>query len=89
VAGNFGFEKEHFDVSMLVAEQSLAPALRQTEADSVVLTDGFSCAMQVKQLDDSRPGRHLAQLLDPGEQAAVMSQTSRQPLPSTQERDPS
>jgi FAD/FMN-containing dehydrogenase/Fe-S oxidoreductase len=89
VAGNFGFEKEHFDVSMLVAEQSLAPALHQTEADSVVLTDGFSCAMQVKQLDDSRPGRHLAQLLDPGEQAAVMSQTSRQPLPSTQEKDPS
>lgn len=89
VAGNFGFEKEHFDVSMLVAEQSLAPALRQTEADSVVLTDGFSCAMQVKQLDDSRPGRHLAQLLDPGEQAAVNSQRSRQPIPSTQEKDPS
>lgn len=89
VAGNFGFEKEHFDVSMLVAEQSLAPALRQTEADSVVLTDGFSCAMQVKQLDDSRPGRHLAQLLDPGEQAAVDSQRSSQPLPSIQEKDPS
>ncbi|MEE2523295.1 FAD-binding and (Fe-S)-binding domain-containing protein [Pseudarthrobacter sp. J47] len=68
VAGNFGFEKEHYDVSMLVAEQALAPALRSTGAGSVVLTDGFSCAMQVKQLDDSRPGRHLAQLLDPGEQ---------------------
>ncbi len=89
VAGNFGFEKEHFDVSMLVAEQSLAPALRQTEVDTVVLTDGFSCAMQVKQLDGSRQGRHLAQLLDPGEQAAVNSRRSRQPLPSTHEKDPS
>jgi FAD/FMN-containing dehydrogenase/Fe-S oxidoreductase len=66
VAGNFGFEKEHYGVSMHVAEQALAPALRNTGAESVVLTDGFSCAMQVRQLDDARPGRHLAQLLDPG-----------------------
>ena len=66
VAGNFGFEKEHYEVSMQVAEQALAPALRNTGSESVVLTDGLSCAMQVKQLDDGRPGRHLAQLLDPG-----------------------
>ncbi|MFE4833862.1 FAD-binding and (Fe-S)-binding domain-containing protein [Arthrobacter sp. NPDC056691] len=66
VAGNFGFEKEHYEVSMQVAEQALAPALRNTDSDSVVLTDGFSCAMQVKQLDTGRAGRHLAQLLDPG-----------------------
>ncbi|MDQ1057306.1 FAD/FMN-containing dehydrogenase/Fe-S oxidoreductase [Arthrobacter globiformis] len=66
VAGNFGFEKEHYEVSMQVAEQALAPALRSAGAEGVVLTDGFSCAMQVKQLDAERPGRHLAQLLDPG-----------------------
>ncbi|QCO97250.1 FAD-binding oxidoreductase [Arthrobacter sp. 24S4-2] len=66
VAGNFGFEKEHYRVSMQVAEQALAPALRSTGPGSAVLTDGFSCAMQVKQLDGERPGRHLAQLLDPG-----------------------
>ncbi len=66
VAGNFGFEKEHYEVSMQVAEQALAPALRSTAPESVVLTDGFSCAMQVKQLDAERAGSHLAQLLDPG-----------------------
>jgi len=66
VAGNFGFEKDHYEVSMQVAEQALAPALRTTGNQAVVLTDGFSCAMQVKQLDDERRGRHLAQLLDPG-----------------------
>ena len=66
VAGNFGFEKEHFDVSMQVAEQALAPAMRDTSADTVILTDGFSCAMQVNQLDAARPATHLAQLLDPG-----------------------
>ena len=66
VAGNFGFEKDHYEVSMQVAEQALAPALRRTDAETVVLTDGFSCAMQVQQLDAARPGTHLAQLLDPG-----------------------
>lgn len=65
VAGNFGFEKDHYDVSMKVAEQALAPALRQTRADVPVLTDGFSCHLQVRQLDAARSSQHLAQLLDP------------------------
>ena len=67
VAGNFGFEKEHYDISMKVAEQSLAPALRAAATGSVVLTDGFSCAMQVKQVDPERPGQHLAHVHDPGQ----------------------
>jgi Fe-S oxidoreductase len=66
VAGNFGFERDHYDVSMQVAENALAPALRSTGQDVAVLTDGFSCARQVDQLDSSRPGLHLAQLMDPG-----------------------
>ncbi|WP_190814809.1 FAD-binding and (Fe-S)-binding domain-containing protein [Saccharopolyspora pogona] len=66
VAGNFGFEADHYDVSMQVAENALAPALRATDRDVAVLTDGFSCARQVDQLDPSRPGLHLAQVLDPG-----------------------
>ncbi|MFF4274156.1 (Fe-S)-binding protein [Streptomyces sp. NPDC001536] len=65
VAGNFGFEAQHYDVSMRVAENALAPALRATGHDVAVLTDGFSCARQVDQLDPSRPGLHLAQVLDP------------------------
>ncbi|GAB3680683.1 FAD-binding and (Fe-S)-binding domain-containing protein [Saccharopolyspora tripterygii] len=66
VAGNFGFEADHYDVSMQVAENALAPALRSTGQEEAVLTDGFSCARQVDQLAPSRPGLHLAQLLDPG-----------------------
>ncbi|MDI2032738.1 FAD-binding and (Fe-S)-binding domain-containing protein [Saccharopolyspora sp. TS4A08] len=66
VAGNFGFEAEHYEVSMQVAENALAPALRGTDRDAAVLTDGFSCARQVDQLDPTRPGLHLAQVLDPG-----------------------
>ncbi|NLU84381.1 FAD-binding oxidoreductase [Rhodococcus sp. HNM0569] len=63
VAGNFGFERDHYDVSMKVAEQALAPALAADTAQ--VLTDGFSCHMQVRQLEPGRESLHLAQILDP------------------------
>lgn len=65
VAGNFGFEAEHFDVSMQVARHSLVPALA-AGGGALVLTDGFSCAMQVSQLDSNRSSLHLAVALDPG-----------------------
>ncbi|MFK0002694.1 FAD-binding and (Fe-S)-binding domain-containing protein [Paenarthrobacter sp. NPDC090522] len=65
VAGNFGFEANHYDISMKVAEQALAPALAKTPDTTPVLADGFSCAMQVKQLDPDRKSLHLAELLDP------------------------
>jgi len=64
VAGNFGFEPTHFDISMDVAEQALAPALRQTPTSTPVLADGFSCTMQIMQLDSTRTTMHLAELLD-------------------------
>ena len=70
VAGNFGFEKGHYEVSMAVAENGLAPALRNAPERPVV-TDGFSCAMAVEHLatvdDGLSPGHvrgvHLAELL--------------------------
>lgn len=68
VAGNFGFERGHYEVSMAVAENALAPALRADPARPVI-TDGFSCAMSVDHLSsvesalaDTR-GVHLAELL--------------------------
>jgi FAD/FMN-containing dehydrogenase/Fe-S oxidoreductase len=65
VAGNFGFEAEHYDLSIDVAGQALAPALQKTPSRTPVLADGFSCSMQVKHLDPERQPLHLAQLLDP------------------------
>ncbi|WP_120521004.1 FAD-binding and (Fe-S)-binding domain-containing protein [Arthrobacter celericrescens] len=65
VAGNFGFETKHYEISMKVAQQALAPALENTATDTPVLADGFSCAMQVKQLEPERKSLHLAELLDP------------------------
>ncbi|WP_306319589.1 MULTISPECIES: FAD-binding and (Fe-S)-binding domain-containing protein [unclassified Streptomyces] len=62
LAGNFGFEDGHYDVSVAVGEHTLLPALREAADDTVVLADGYSCRTQITQLSDRRP-RHLAELL--------------------------
>ncbi|MDP9794309.1 FAD/FMN-containing dehydrogenase/Fe-S oxidoreductase [Catenuloplanes nepalensis] len=62
LAGNFGVEIGHYEVSVAVAEQNLLPAL-DAAPHAVVLADGFSCRTQVADLRD-RPAVHLAQLLD-------------------------
>ena len=64
LAGNFGVERGHYDVSVAVAEQQLLPMVRAAAPDAVVLADGFSCRTQLEDLSDRR-GVHLAQLLDP------------------------
>jgi FAD/FMN-containing dehydrogenase/Fe-S oxidoreductase len=63
LAGNFGVERGHYDVSVAVAETALLPAVRSASPDAVVLADGFSCRTQLEQLADVQ-GVHLAQLLD-------------------------
>ena len=67
VAGNFGFESEHFEMSMKVAEHSIVPALEQGGEHALVLADGFSCTMQISQTDPARASEHLATALDPQE----------------------
>lgn len=62
LAGNFGVERGHYDVSVAVAETALLPAVRRAPADALVLADGFSCRTQLEQLADVQ-GVHLAELL--------------------------
>ena len=50
LAGNFGVERGHYDVSVAVAETALLPAVRAAEPGAVVLADGFSCRTQLDQL---------------------------------------
>ena len=64
LAGNFGMERGHYDVSVAVAGQALLPALRSAPEGTLLLADGFSCRTQASQLADW-PARHLAELLDP------------------------
>ncbi|MFF1513493.1 FAD-binding and (Fe-S)-binding domain-containing protein [Streptomyces sp. NPDC058305] len=62
LAGNFGFEKGHEDVSTACAEEQLLPAVRAAAPDAVILTDGYSCRTQLAHHSD-RTGRHLAEVL--------------------------
>ncbi len=74
LAGNFGMERGHYEVSVAVAETSLLPALRAAGDGSIVLADGFSCRTQAEQLGGVRP-LHLAQLLA-GEQRPAGAKAS-------------
>ena len=63
LAGNFGMEAGHYDLSVAVASHSLLPTL-SAHSEAVYLADGFSCRTQAAQLAD-RGGIHLATLLAP------------------------
>ena len=60
LAGNFGVEQGHYEVSVAVAETHLLPAVR-SQPQAVVLADGMSCRVQLDDLADV-PTMHLAEL---------------------------
>nr|WSX51248.1 FAD-binding oxidoreductase [Streptomyces sp. NBC_00974] len=62
LAGNFGFEPGHHEVSVACAEEQLLPSLRAAVPGTEVLADGFSCRTQIAQLSGGR-ARHLAEVL--------------------------
>jgi Fe-S oxidoreductase len=65
MAGSFGFNPNHTELSRNVAELVLAPEIRKQPSDTVVLTNGFSCREQVKHMT-GRTAVHLAQVLAMG-----------------------
>jgi Fe-S oxidoreductase len=80
MAGAFGYEAEHLDVSHQMAERVLAPAVRATSEDTCIAAPGFSCRSQIKDTT-GRTALHPAQVLwkalqDPqdAEQAASTKQ---------------
>jgi len=62
MAGSFGFERDHYDISVKIGERRLLPATREAARDTLVIADGFSCKTQVEELTDRRP-LHLAQVM--------------------------
>ncbi|WP_231613607.1 (Fe-S)-binding protein [Halomonas sp. BC04] len=63
MAGSFGYEAEHYDASMKMAELSLLPAIREADDDAVVVADGTSCRHQIKD-GAGREAIHVARLLE-------------------------
>ena len=62
MAGPFGFEKDKFEVSQMLAERVLLPAVRAAGERDLVVSNGFSCREQIKQ-NTSRSAVHLAEVL--------------------------
>jgi FAD/FMN-containing dehydrogenase/Fe-S oxidoreductase len=65
MAGAFGFDRRHYDVSVAAGERVLLPAVRSAPADAFVIADGFSCREQIAQLTPRR-ALHLAEVLQIG-----------------------
>jgi hypothetical protein len=62
MAGSFGFESEHYDISCQIGERRLLPAVREAPEEALIVADGFSCKTQIEQLTNRR-GLHTAQVL--------------------------
>ncbi|MGW4247088.1 hypothetical protein [Nocardia sp. NPDC004722] len=63
LAGNFGFERGHYEVSVACAQDQLLPALRAASPDAAILADGFSCRTQIRHLLPRVRPRHTAEVL--------------------------
>jgi Fe-S oxidoreductase len=62
MAGSFGYEVAHVDVSMAMAELTLLPAVRAAAADALIVADGTSCRHQIHE-GAQRQALHVAQVL--------------------------
>jgi FAD/FMN-containing dehydrogenase/Fe-S oxidoreductase len=64
MAGAFGYHRDRFEISRMLGERILAPAIRKSSPDTLVLADGFSCRTQIASLCHGRRPLHLAQVLN-------------------------
>ena len=63
MAGAFGYDREHYEVSEAIAERVLLPKLREAGSQTIILSDGFSCRSQIRHFCPERKPIHLAQVL--------------------------
>jgi Fe-S oxidoreductase len=63
MAGSFGYEAEHYDISMKMAELSLLPAIRNSPAQTLLVADGTSCRSQIAH-GAGREALHVARVLE-------------------------
>ena len=62
LAGSFGFESGHDEISRQIGEHKLIPRVREAPKDTLIVADGFSCKHQIQEMTDRR-ALHLAQVL--------------------------
>ena len=62
MAGSFGYERDHYDISMKVGEFQLLPHVRRASPRDLIIADGFSCREQITQSTERR-ALHLAEVI--------------------------
>ena len=62
MAGSFGMEKEHYDMSMSIGEMALFPAIRSEEGEFEMVAEGISCRQQIQD-GTNKTAKHLVELL--------------------------
>lgn len=79
MAGSFGYEAEHYDVSMAIGAQRLFPAVSRAGEAVEIVADGISCRQQIQHAT-GRQARHLVEIL--WEAVAAKQPESSPPTPS-------
>jgi Fe-S oxidoreductase len=79
-AGAFGYESEHYPISMQIGEQILLPKIRSTPSDTIIVADGFSCRQQIED-GSGRWAMHPAEVI-----ALAMDSAGRPPQPIPERR---
>ena len=77
MAGSFGYEANHYEVSMQIGELVLFPSLRKAEQDAIICAPGFSCRHQIYdgvQRTAKHPASILAEALRPNPQPVEMEE---------------
>ena len=62
MAGSFGYEKEHYDISMKMGSLSLFPAVKEADTDVLIVADGTSCRSQIEH-GTGKQAMHVARVL--------------------------
>jgi Fe-S oxidoreductase len=66
MAGAFGYDAEHYEISRTIGERVLLPAVRASDPQTIIISDGFSCRSQIAHLCPGRRALHLAEALNLG-----------------------
>jgi Fe-S oxidoreductase len=72
MAGAFGFDAENYSISQAAGERVLLPAVRNAAADTLIVSDGFSCREQILQATGRR-AVHLAEVIQMAQTAKGLS----------------
>jgi len=62
MAGAFGYQKEHYDISLAIGGMKLFPAIKESNEDTYVIANGVSCRQQIDH-GTGRQARHLVEFL--------------------------